>query len=154
MTKLKLLPYILFAGLIADAGYLSSKYYDFYYRGGFLESLGCTSGCDTVMMSPQALILKIPVPFYGLAFYLLTLTAYIYWHRSHCEPKAKQSSPSVIAKQSTVILESLLTLGCAAALVFIYVLYFQIHASCKFCLAAHGMFFILTAIYFLLIKSK
>ncbi len=152
VNKAKLLPYILFTGLIADASYLSSKYYDFYYRGGFLNSLGCTDDCDTVMMSPYALIFKIPVPFYGLAFYIATLAIYIWWHRT-----AKQSimhSPTDISHvYATRALEAALVLGCLAALIFTYILYFQLHAICKFCLAAHGIFVVLSLFYFTKLRA-
>ncbi len=141
VNKAKLPPYILFTGLIADAIYLSSKYYDFYYRGGFLNSLGCTDDCDTVMMSPYALIFKIPVPFYGLAFYLGVLLVYIYWHRR-------------MSLLNTRILEVMLALGCLAALTFTYILYFKLHAICKFCLAAHGIFVLLSTYYFLILRNK
>ncbi len=135
----KFLAYPLFLGLIADSAYLSDKYYKFYYQGGLLESLGCTNDCDTVMMSPYALIFKIPVPIFGLAFYLLTLGLYIAWQRNGTE----------LLKRS---LELALLIGSTAALIFIYLMYFELHAVCKFCLAAHAMFLSLTGLYYFVQK--
>lgn len=148
MKKLKLLPYILFTGLIADASFLSYKYFNFYYRDGFLNSLGCTDDCDTVMMSPYALLFKIPVPFYGLAFYFLTLVVYVWWQRSSVI--ARSAARQSISQRA---LEAMLVLGCLAALIFVYILYFKLHAVCKFCLAAHTMFVLLSLLYFTKLRS-
>gem|GEM_PF-3189386 len=180
MNKLKLLPYILFAGLIADASYLSYKYYQFYYQGGFLASLGCTDDCDTVMMSPYAMLFKIPIPFYGLGFYLLVLSIYILCHRQgiatpatqarddsgepvivrHAVPKHSKNKPDGLflrsqhecTNLSSQILDLLMIAGLIAAAIFIYIMYFKLHAVCKFCLAAHAMFVTLAVLYFSVLR--
>lgn len=133
-TKLKLIPFLLYSILFADVAYLAKKYYDFYYGGGMLNTVGCAEGCDEVMLSNYALLFKIPIPFWGLAFYVLCFLVYLLQKR--------------FSALSRIYL-FLLSLGCVAALTFIYIMYFDIEATCKYCLVAHLSFFALTADYLL-----
>ena len=140
--RIKFYGYPLFLALLVDAGYLSWKYYDFYYRAGFLNSLGCSDDCDSVMMSPYALLFGFPLPFYGFVFYLLCLALYVGYH----------VQPSKILFRT--LLDLSLILGSLVSFFLIYLLYFQVHALCKFCLGAHLTFFALSILYFSKLRGK
>lgn len=124
--------YALFAILIANSSYLTYKYVHFYYMGGFL-SPGCTDDCDSVMMSKFALLFGVPIPIYGLSYFLVLFTLYLLSQINICSKK---------------VFEMFLILGCIAAAVFLYLLYVQLEMYCKFCTISHVSTYLLAIYYF------
>ena len=68
---LYLLQYLLLLVLLLNSAFLSYKYIKFYYLGDMLKNSTCAQDCDAVMMSSYALMLGIPVPVFGFAYFLL-----------------------------------------------------------------------------------
>src|SRR5882724_11495596 len=62
------------AGIAALAfmGMVDATYIALHTSRGFLPPCGLAGGCDQVLSSPYALILGVPVAWFGLAFYLTT----------------------------------------------------------------------------------
>jgi uncharacterized membrane protein len=57
-----------------NSSFLSYKYCKFYFGNKLLTNFDCSDGCDSVMMSSYSLIFGLPVPLYGLVYFLgLTL---------------------------------------------------------------------------------
>lgn len=120
--------YSLLLLLIVNSSYLSYKYINFYFGGNLLNNLNCTDGCDSVMMSQYAMLFGIPVPVYGLAFFIALTIAFVLFQRGILQH---------------IVIDLAVVTGLLAASVFLYILYFQLHMMCKFCLASH----ILTALF-------
>jgi uncharacterized membrane protein len=117
------LQYFLLLVMIINSSYLSYKYCKFYYGNKLLESFDCADGCDSVMMSSYSLIFGIPVPLYGL-FYFLGLTILFTLHTK------KNLSKRIVGLY--------LAPGLGFAIYCLYVLYFVLQLNCKFCLLSHG----------------
>jgi uncharacterized membrane protein len=119
--------------LIVNASYLSYKYINFYFLGGMLSTLDCADDCDAVMMSKYALLLGVPTPIYGLVYFLGL--AFLYFLRSKSPLFSK-------------LFNYYLILGLLVASGFLYVLYFVLHMSCKFCLISHVTLFIFAVVHY------
>lgn len=120
----KILAYLLLLMMVLNSSFLSYKYINFYYGGGMLKAFDCTDGCDSVMMSQYAMFFGIPVPIYGLAYFILITLLFHF-------------------KQNRFLIPILL-LGSAGAIGFLYILYFVLHMTCKFCLLSHILLFLFT----------
>ena len=131
--------YSLLVLLLVNASYLSYKYVNFYWGGNFLENLECTDGCDAVMMSKYALIFGIPVPLYGVAYFLVLAAAF--WSFTQ-------------GKLQKIMLEALIIIGLAAATVFVFILYTQLQLVCKFCMFSHICTLAFALNYFFGIRDK
>jgi uncharacterized membrane protein len=83
------------------------------------EIAGCGSVCDEVLSSRWSVVAGVPVPWFGIAAYLLTGFA---WQR-----------------RMPVLLASCLVLLGGAVLWFLVVQAFVLHRFCGWCLAAHGV---------------
>lgn len=123
----KIISYLLLAIMILNSSYLSYKYFNFYYGGGMLKGFDCTDGCDSVMMSQYSMFFGIPIPVYGLAYFILLAILFHF-------------------KQNKFLIP-LLVIGCLAALGFLYILYFVLHMTCKFCLLSHISLFLFMVLY-------
>lgn len=130
----------LFAALIGNSAYLSYKYSQFYYAGDFSAFINCADDCDSVMMSEYALLFGVPVPFYGLGFFLTLLVTFLLL---------------LYSKNKTIrfLFEFMLISGCIAATIFLYILYFKLEMFCKFCTLSHICTGLLTAHYFFFLKK-
>lgn len=138
MKRSYYLAYTLLLILIINSAYLSYKYFNFYYGGNLLDNLNCSDGCDSVMMSPYAMFAGIPVPAFGLAYFIILTIAFLLYSKSILDQK---------------FFDLLIFAGVLAALAFLYILYFKLHMMCKFCLLSHigtGLFAIN---YFTLIRD-
>ncbi len=144
---LTFIPYTLLSGLLINSSYLSNKYIDFYFKGGFL-SADCGDDCDSVMTSKFAMIFGIPIPIYGLSFFIVLTISFLILHLS------QKKKPLGFLPSPKLIFEMLLIMGCVAASVFLYILYFELQMICKFCLISHSLTFSLTAFYFIFLRSK
>ncbi|MDD9897389.1 MAG: vitamin K epoxide reductase family protein [Candidatus Melainabacteria bacterium] len=122
MRPVYIAAYSLLLVLIINASYLSYKYVNFYWGGNFLESLECADGCDAVMMSQYALLFGIPVPLWGLAYFLVLAAAFWIFTQDKLQP---------------LILDALIVIGLIAATVFVLILYLKLQQICKFCLLSH-----------------
>lgn len=152
------LAYVLLAVMIINSLYLSYKYLNFYYGGGVLNSFDCTDDCDSVMMSNYSMFMGIPVPVYGL-FYFIAITAFFVLLTNY-----KAEGDNWLIKFSSILIsadkygfqqklfELLLLLGTGFALWFLYILYFVLEMVCKFCLLSHSSLILFTLIYFFLLK--
>lgn len=129
---IKRILYILLATMIINSSYLSYKYCKFYFGNKLLESFDCADGCDSVMMSSYSLIFGIPVPLYGLV-YFLGLTILFIMHTKKSLPKK--------------IVSLYLAPGLGFAGYCLYVLYFVLQLNCKFCLLSHGCLILFTALF-------
>ena len=78
---------------------------------------GCGSGCDGVLSSRWSVVAGVPVPWFGIATYVLTGVA---WH----------------LRKPTLLASCLSLLG-SAVLWFLAVQVFILHRFCSWCLAAH-----------------
>lgn len=152
------LAYVLLAVLIVNSLYLSYKYLSFYYAGGMLSSFDCSDDCDSVMMSEYSMFMGIPVPVYGL-FYFLAITVFfsiLTNYKSEANTwMVKLSQRLILAdhyRLQQTLFEFMLIIGCSFALWFLYVLYFKLQMICKFCLISHSGLISFTLIYFFLLK--
>jgi uncharacterized membrane protein len=158
VNAMYLISYFLLSVMIINSTYLSYKYLNYFYGPADLASFDCSDGCDTVMMSNYSMIFGIPVPVYGLLFFILitvlfvTLTKFNDPSASWLEHLSKLESSTSSYKVQKQIFELLLILGCLAAIVFIYLLYFVIGSICKFCLLSHIFLFLFTIIYFVILR--
>lgn len=134
--KVKLLNFLqplLLALMIINSGYLSYKYCKFYFGNTLLESFDCADGCDSVMMSSYALLFGIPVPVYGLA-YFIGLSALFFLGLKN----------SKFQKLTSLYLIP----GLGFAGYCLFVLYFILEMTCKFCLLSHALLLVFALIYF------
>jgi len=118
--------------MLINSSYLSYKYCKFYFGNKLLESFDCADGCDSVMMSSYSLMFGIPVPVYGLV-YFLGLTILFILHTKNSLPK------------KAVGLYLVPGLGFAGYC--LYVLYFVLQLNCKFCLLSHGCLLLFTILF-------
>lgn len=134
------IPYILFIAMIGNASYLSYKYINFYYLGGFM-SADCGDDCDSVMTSAYGLIFNIPTPVFGVLAFLTLLVLFILAHLKQSEKARK-------------LFELALIVTCIGAAVFLYILYFKLEMFCKFCMLSHALTYALAIYYFWLKPIK
>lgn len=137
-NPLYILAFTLIAILIANSAYLSYKYSQFYYGGSLLSSFDCADDCDSVMMSQYALIFGVPVPFYGLLYFITIAVSF---------------ALLVKAKIQRKVFDLFLVSGCAFALYCLYLLKFALQLSCKFCMLSHCCLFAFTALYFIYLRK-
>lgn len=130
LNKLKetLIPYLLLVAMIGNSSYLSYKYIQFYYMGGYL-TLDCADDCDAVMTSSYALIAGIPTPTLGLVFFVVLMFSFLF------------------LEYNKRFFQFLLVVGCLAACTYLYILYEVLEMSCKFCISSHIMLFAFTIYY-------
>jgi uncharacterized membrane protein len=158
VNSLYLVSYFLLGVMIINSSYLAYKYLKFHYGAADLTSFDCSDGCDTVMMSNYSMIFGIPVPVYGLLFFILITVLFIILTKfndpsaSWLDQLSKLESKSSSYKVQKQLFELLLIVGCLAAVGFIYLLYFVIEAMCKFCLLSHICLFLFTIIYFVFLR--
>ncbi len=154
--SLYFLAYLLLAILILNSSYLSYKYINFFYGGNMLNALDCSDDCDSVMMSPYSLLFGIPVPVYGLVYFLALAAFFVLltvYKQNHPLSKLAEifiSNDRYRLQQK--LFEVLLIAGCLAATGFLFVLYGVLHMFCKFCLLSHISLFLFTLNYFFLLK--
>lgn len=153
------LAYTLLSVMILNSIYLSYKYINFYYLGDMIKSFDCTDDCDSVMMSSYSLVFGIPVPVFGL-LYFIALTLFFILLSNY-----KADSNGFITKLANKIIgsdtlqiqqklfELMLLIGCLVALWFLYILYGELGMFCKFCMLSHSCLFLFTFVYFFLLKS-
>ncbi len=155
-NSLYFLAYLLLGILILNSSYLSYKYLSFFYGGNMLTSLDCTDDCDSVMMSPYSMLFGIPVPVYGLIYFLalagffILLTVYKQDHKLSKLAELFISNDRYRLQQR--LFEFMLIAGCLTAVAFLYILYGVLHMFCKFCLLSHSALFLFTLNYFFLLK--
>lgn len=137
-----ILPYIFLTALITNASYLTYKYMNFYYWGGFM-SAGCTDDCDAVMTSSYGLLFGIPTPIFGLAGFILLFILFTV----HNLKPAK-------AELTKKLFELVLLAACLGAAVFLYILYFELKMFCKFCTFSHICTYLLAAYYFTFTRAS
>lgn len=137
--------YTLLAIMLVNSLYLSYKYMDFYYWGGMMKSFDCVEDCDAVMMSDYSILFGLPVPAYGLAYFIVIAALFFYLHYQ-AQRHSEQSEESQGLIKNTFKL--FLILGCVFALGFLYILYFKLEMFCKFCLLSHTSLFLFTGVYF------
>lgn len=102
-----------------------------------MQGFDCVEDCDAVMMSAYSMLFGIPVPVYGLAFFIaLSLMFYF----------LKYSLVKILFEFSLLV-------GCLAASGFLFILYFKLHMMCKFCLLSHVCLFLFTGLYFSAIRK-
>jgi uncharacterized membrane protein len=102
---------------------------------GFGGPIKCgTGGCDTVQTSPWAVLLGLPVAFYGVLGYFAILVVSLVALR----PAA------LLERKWNVILVGLATVGVLFTAYLTYLELFVIHAICRWCL---GSAVIITAIW-------
>ena len=128
------LAYVLLAAMIINAIFLSQKYMNFYYWGDLTSSFECVDDCDSVMMSKYSLVYGIPVPIFGLSYFVVL--GLLFW-----------------TKFRQMLLDFWLVIGCLSALSFIYLLYFELKLFCKFCMLSHVSLFAFAVIYFFFLRS-
>lgn len=150
--------YILLAIMIVNASYLSYKYINFYYGGDLLASLDCSDDCDSVMMSEYSMVFGIPVPVYGLSYFIaLALFFFLLTnYKSEAETQWKRLSQAILGADKyelqQKVFDLFLILGCIFAIGFLYILYFKLEMICKFCLLSHSALFLFAITYFFLLK--
>lgn len=142
------LPYLFYLGLVVNSAYLSYKYYDFYFAGNYLAMANCADNCDSVMTSKYALVMGIPLPFFGLAFFIAWTLIYAILHY-----KSKDLANSCFLR-SKFIFELMTALAVIAAGTFLYLLYFDLHLFCKFCTISHVLSLGLALYYLLFLRKK
>lgn len=129
--------------LIINSAYLSYKYSQFYFYGDFAALINCSDDCDSVMMSEYALLFGIPVPIYGLSFFVALTVLFIGLFFTN-----------IAKKLMRFLFDFSLLLGCIAASVFLYVLYFELEMFCKFCTLSHACTGLLTIYYFIFLRKN
>jgi len=131
--------YFLLATMTINSSFLSYKYCKFYFGNKLLTNFDCSDGCDSVMMSSYSLIFGLPVPLYGLVYFLgLTLIFILHQKKS----------------LSKNIVFACLAPGLGFAGYCLYVLYYVLQLNCKFCLLSHSLLFIFAIVFFLKSKQK
>ncbi len=154
--SLYFLAYLLLGILILNSSYLSYKYLSFFYGGNMLASLDCADDCDSVMMSQYSMLFGIPVPVYGLVYFLALaafFTLLTVYKQDH--PLSKIADLFISHDRYRLqqkLFEFMLIAGCLGASAFLYVLYGVLHMVCKFCLLSHISLFLFTLNYFFLLK--
>jgi uncharacterized membrane protein len=107
----------------ADSVYLATAHYL-----GFQVPCDITHGCETVLSSQYANLLRIPLSVWGIAFYTAIIVAALL--ANHYRPVQK-------------LLTWLLALGSAAAAVFLALQFFVIRQVCQYCLVSDFMAIVL-----------
>ena len=105
----------------ADATYLTVKHYQ-----GIIPPCSI-SGCEVVLSSDYSVILGIPVPLLGVVFYsILILATFIYL----------DSKNTRVKDVGLTVIMGISTLGLLAALGFIAIMLFVLHAICIYCMVS------------------
>ena len=153
------LAYLLLAVLVLNSLYLSYKYINFYYLGDMVKSFDCLDDCDSVMMSSYSLIYGIPVPVFGL-FYFIALTLFFVLltnYQSGANNFLERFANKILGADKFHLQQKLfeftLLTGCLVAFWFLYILYGELKMFCKFCMLSHVCLFLFTFVYFLLLKG-
>ena len=112
--------------LLALAGFFIALYL-WLYKIGVAGELKCGTGaCETVQLSPWAVVLGIPVAFYGVAGYAVLLAVAL----AGIQPAwLDRRGPSLL-------LAALATAGFAFSAWLTYLELFVIHAICRWCVAS------------------
>jgi uncharacterized membrane protein len=120
--------------LLALVGFFVSLYL-WLYKIGFIGSLQCgAGGCETVQTSRWAVLLGVPVAFYGVAGYAVLFAVSFLGLRT-----------GVLAHRGvTLTLATLATGGFLFTIYLTYVELFVIRAICRWCVASAA---IMTAIW-------
>jgi uncharacterized membrane protein len=112
--------FLLIVALIGfiDAGYLTVEHFQ-----GRVPPCSITGGCETVLTSPYAVILGVPVSLAGVIYYLLILIG---------------TSAFLESKNLNILKWTLLVtaFGLGASLWFMYIQVFVLHSYCAYCLGS------------------
>ena len=100
-----------------DSTYLAADHY-------FNLPLPCalTHGCETVLTSVYSMVGPIPLAFFGVAYYLVTLFFALYLYTADS-----------ISHRQALVLFALTLVGFFMSIAFIYIQLFLIHALCMYC---------------------
>jgi uncharacterized membrane protein len=120
--------------LLALVGFFIALYL-WLYKIGVAGELKCgTGGCETVQMSPWAVVVGVPVAFYGVVGYAVLLVVALVGVQ-----------PAWLSRRGpTLLLAGLATAGFAFTLWLTYLELFVIHAICRWCVASAA---VMTAIW-------
>ena len=119
---------------LALAGFFVALYLSLW-KLGIVGSLACgTGGCEYVQTSSYALVLGVPVAFYGVAGYLAMLAVSLAGLQPHW----------VGRREPTLVLVALSGAGVAFSAYLTYLEAAVIHAWCRWCLVSAA---IITAIF-------
>jgi uncharacterized membrane protein len=112
--------------LLALVGFFIALYL-WLYKIGVAGELKCgTGGCETVQLSPWAVVLGVPVAFYGVVGYAVLLVVALVGLQ-----------PAWLGRRGpTLLLAGLATAGFAFTLWLTYVELFVIHAICRWCVGS------------------
>jgi uncharacterized membrane protein len=112
--------------VLALVGFFIALYL-WLYKIGVAGELKCGSGgCETVQTSPWAVVLGIPVAFYGVVGYAVLLGVAL-----------AGLQPAWLGRRGpTLVLAGLATAGFAFTLWLTYLELFVIHALCRWCVAS------------------
>jgi uncharacterized membrane protein len=112
--------------ILALVGFFIALYL-WLYKIGVAGELKCgTGGCETVQTSPWAMVLGLPVAFYGVVGYAVLLVVALVGLR-----------PAWVGRRgSALVLAGLATAGFAFTLWLTYLEVFVIHAICRWCVAS------------------
>ena len=111
----------------ADATFLTVEHYR-----GVIPPCTATSGCETVLTSPYAVILGVPVSLLGALYYfVIALGAFVYL-------EARHGSGSLAAHHNSILKWLLMAtvLGFLMSLWFVYLQAFVLHSYCQYCLGS------------------
>ena len=129
-------PAVPWVGLVLAASGLAISIYLTVVHYSTSVTLACTStgvvNCEKVTTSPESRFLGVPVPLFGLAFFVLMLLANL---------------PAVWARDESWIRMGRLAVAAGAVLFVLYLIYaelFRIDAICLWCSAVH----VITALLF------
>ena len=112
--------------LLALVGLLVATYL-WLYKIGVLGELKCGTGsCEYVQTSPFAVLLGVPVAFYGVAGYAALFATGLVG----LQPRFAGD------RRLTVLLAALATVGFGFTLYLTYVELFVLHAICRWCVAS------------------
>ena len=120
--------------LLAVIGLFISLYLSLY-KVGLIGTLQCGTGsCELVQTSRWAVILGIPVAFYGVAGYAMLLGVALVGLQ-----------PRFLTRRGPAVLLAVLsTIGWVFTLYLTYLELFEIHAICRWCVGSAG---VITAIW-------
>ena len=153
------LAYVLLSVLVLNSIYLSYKYINFYYLGNMVKNFDCTDDCDSVMMSSYSLIFGIPVPLFGLLYFIALTLFFVLLtnYKSGKDNMISNFANKIIGSDKfqlqQKLFEFLLLTGCLVALWFLYILYGELGMFCKFCMLSHICLFLFTFVYFFMLKG-
>lgn len=117
--------------LLAAAGFLLSGYLWFGTGGAELRLCPAGSGCQLVQASRYAMLVGVPLPVYGMAYYGTLLVISAWGH----EPARRWQLALPVAAA-----------GASASAVFLGVQHFVLHAFCSLCLLSAWISFAVFAL--------